>query len=466
MKHLVAGPGVCALASMLVAIPLVPPPAGAREASALALGTAPQRIETICRAIAGVRQLDFKHDVQVETQDLVAFRAYVEAGIRKEYGDDMGAGYVRGLVVLGALAHSVELLDEVLLLLEDQAAAHYDPTPGNKRYYILATNAPAAMLDLISSHELCHALQDQHYDLYGMVESDLARTRRNADFGMARQALVEGDATLVMTVWMLMEQLGSHASDMAFSMSSMTLKAQAGMTLSELMTLSETMKDDPVYGGAGMSMASLKDRPRYFVRLLMDAYMQGAVMVDYVRQRGGWEAVDALYRDPPASTEQVLHPEKLVGQRDDPRPVLLPDVGDALPDGWRMLEEDVLGELGMRVMFERLISDVGSADAAAGWGGDRYRLYVSADDDEHFLVWQTLWDSPSDAREFAVAYQAGLRERFDAIVALEQRRADDGRIVQVWQVAPGRWITLVRHADAVRITDTTMKALHKLGVAY
>ena len=50
---------------------------------------------------------------------------------------------------------------------------------------------------------------------------------------------------------------------------------------------------------------------------LVTSYMKGALVSSVAYKQGGWKAVDELYKHPPESTEQTLHPEtKLFPTRD------------------------------------------------------------------------------------------------------------------------------------------------------
>jgi len=108
--------------------------------------------------------------------------------------------------------------------------------------------------------------------------------------------------------------------------------------------------------------------------------------------------VDAAMRfRPPASTEQVLHPEKYL-RVEQPDRVAAPSLR-----GWKVLERSTVGEW----LTARLLAGAGgtgAAEAAAGWGGDAYTLLGRGDERALGIRWR--WDTARDAREFASALRA------------------------------------------------------------
>ena len=122
------------------------------------------RTREICESVENIRGLRFSESVRSEVQGQEAFRAYIKEAVARQFGEAGPDAYIDALVRLGVLKESVDFVDTMLGLLKDQAAAYYDPE--SKGYYLLMTNAPPMALDIISSHELCHALQDQHFDLH------------------------------------------------------------------------------------------------------------------------------------------------------------------------------------------------------------------------------------------------------------------------------------------------------------
>ena len=117
----------------------------------------------------------------------------------------------------------------------------------------------------------------------------------------------------------------------------------------------------------------------------------------------GWDAIDAVYLDPPQSSEQILHPEKYYGERDEPQAVVMPNLEAILGGGWEEQDSDVLGELNLRIYLEAFVNTSEATTATEGWDGDRY-LYLTDTEEEQLLVLHSIWDSAADAQEFFSAY--------------------------------------------------------------
>ena len=83
-------------------------------------------------------------------------------------------------------------------------------------------------------------------------------------------------------------------------------------------------------------------------------------------QAGGWEAVNDAFANPPASTEQILHPEKYVGRRGSRSTSTLPDdLAARMGDGWKVGLEDTFGEFQLGVWLDQ------AAAASGGVGRER-----------------------------------------------------------------------------------------------
>lgn len=104
----------------------------------------------------------------------------------------------------------------------------------------------------------------------------------------------------------------------------------------------------------------------------------------------------------PASTEQVLHPQKYQFS-EPPLLVELPDVTELLGEGWVILAEETLGEGLLRYYLSRHLNEDQVETAATGWGGDRFTVLQSRGG-ELVLVYKIVWDSLNDSNEFAALY--------------------------------------------------------------
>ena len=241
--------------------------------------------------------------------------------------------------------------------------------PEEDALYVVSRSGELAAAEKVTfAHEFDHALQDQAFDLEPLT----ADAETEGDRALARLALIEGDATLVMSYW-----------------------AQEHLGLLELIQLfSESF---------GPGQASLDAVPSFLRDSLLFPYERGLEFVMGIQLQGGWEAVNAAYAAPPDSTEQILHPEKYAA-REAPVAVHLPsEVAARLGPGWKLTLEETFGEFQFRAWLAATGRDLATASAAAaGWGGDRIGLYEGPDGAWAVLL-MSAWDTPADAQEFTAA---------------------------------------------------------------
>jgi hypothetical protein len=140
--------------------------------------------------------------------------------------------------------------------------------------------------------------------------------------------------------------------------------------------------------------------PGYIRTMLLFPYADGLGFLHAFRRRHPWSALSTVYQDPPRSASQILHPERYLDRREDPVPIVLPDLAAILPPGSRQVVEDELGELGLSEALRHFLGDSATAE---GWRGDRYALWdVPAG--ASVLVSVTAWDSLPGASEYVRAY--------------------------------------------------------------
>lgn len=122
--------------------------------------------------------------------------------------------------------------------------------------------------------------------------------------------------------------------------------------------------------------------------------------------------MNRAYKDLPESTEQLMHPEKYLGERDDPVPITLPDFSSVAGKKWQLLEDNVLGELNTRILFTEFLGSIRAMRPSRGWGGDRFAVYRAEEGDRTFLVWATAWDTVKDREEFVSYYLEALKKKY------------------------------------------------------
>jgi hypothetical protein len=284
------------------------------------------------------------------------------------------------------------------------AVATYDPAA---RRLLVPDFLPLDGQRVALIHEIAHAIADQRFDLRSfLAPPPQTLVQLSGDATRARLALVEGDATLA--TMEVVDGSGAFLRPTALAALADRLRAASG-----------------------------ERRPPWLAEFGRFVHVDGLLFVARVRARQPWPAVDALWRDPPASSEQILHPDKYDACEN---PIPVPEAAlPALPGFDPPKAGDVLGELVIRAWLSTVLPADVAARAAAGWGGDRAALYQPAPRRPDggapaagtatppALAWLTIWDDGGEADDFARAAAAVAGE------ANVQRR---GEAVALWFGAP------------------------------
>ncbi len=368
--------------------------------------------------VAKLRELSFKKTIRFETTTKDKVRAYLLQSINEQYRP--GELEQEGLAwkALGLVPQELDYRAFMLALYEEQVGGYYDP---KKKTFYLAEWIGANLQEPIIAHELCHALDDQHFDLSKFND----RIRGNSDAMYARSALAEGVATLLMMMDSLQQAGGG---DVDFSLLDL----------------------DGVLGAAMMSLQAQQfpqfaAAPEALREALMFPYLKGLSFVSYGKKRGGWKRIDRAYAELPRSTEQIMHPEKYFDERDAPVEVSLSALDRKALPGWKMIFEDVLGEF-MSLQLLSALDDEEAKRAAAGWDGDRLRVYQKGDALAFVLL--SEWDSEDDAVEWAGAFAKTVKTRDPAF---EHQPAVRGETRMLFTDPERRAIIIERRARAVLI---------------
>lgn len=411
---------------------LVQPPAGSSQQSPKTTTTASRNAALIAatsdvlKETSEIRQLAILRPVQSSTQS----RAEIERMILKNLNEETTPGQIHAAEVamkrLGLAPPDFQYRALMVRVLTEQVAGYYEPKTGE--FHL------ADWIDLdgqrpIMAHELTHALQDQHFNLRRFEHWP----KGDSDAELATHALIEGDATLAMALYVANNPL-------------------------RVLLLMKSL------GLSSLASPELDKAPRVVRETLLFPYQQGIDWTKSLYKRSGWDSVSKAFTELPQSTEQILHPDKYFAH-EAPVKVTLPDIAPLLNarsaqssevrdqrsevsrsagsaqreqlwsaatghrfslnahaqvarGGWKRIDYDVQGEWGFYLILdEYLKSAPESRRAAAGWGGDRYAIYEGPKG-EALVVSLSTWDTENDAREFFDAYVKRTELRYPGVEPL------------------------------------------------
>jgi hypothetical protein len=342
-----------------------------------------KQVTVIQPAVAELTGFPEGEPVEVAVMSRAELREYVIWSTEMGYPDDELIRRSRSLAMIGLLPEDYDLVAGMIDLVGEQAAGLYDPY--GKAFNGILNLSPVLMAPqyqrLIISHELTHALQDRMIDILAHAEVGLT----DIDYEYGLRAAIEGMATMVMLAYM--EDIGLDETPDARSY----MRNAFGQT------------------SRSPGMEATARTPEYLKELLISPYAEGGAFCQaWYRANPDLKLADLL-RNIPASSEQVLHPEKYL-EPDEPTPIDLAGVESKLPEGWDPFYTNTLGEFDLLTLFS--IHDETSADAAdmaAGWDGLRFQVF----EDERgqlVLLGCSVWDSELDAEEFEVGFSAVLEE--------------------------------------------------------
>ena len=394
----------CALASPVVAQQPAPTEVEDKADSAHLMEDA----DRIAAQVVNIRGLPLLRVMKKGVKTREALRATLLEKIALEYTDQTLKDEADVLKALGVFAQDVQYKALILDVLTEQIAGFYDPK--GKELYIMQ-GLPAALQRSTMAHEIFHVIQDQHFDILGMQQP--FKSSENSDFQLARSALLEGDATVLMMDFSLYESKTLPKSDarsvvdMPFIKSS--LKAMNSQNLSAMESLANAKKGKTPEKGA-MARA-----PRFIKQLLMFPYIGGLRFVVHARQGRTWPDINKMYAQAPVSTEQILHPERYFAGDE---PVSL----DVMPivEGSTKIYDNVMGELQMKLMLQTQTLDPVSSgakpisidveQATTGWDGDRLMGFRDAQGNVS-TVHVSVWDSAREASEYYNAMKQSMVRR-------------------------------------------------------
>jgi hypothetical protein len=282
-------------------------------------------VDELSGYVTRVRGLPFKQPVVAKLLDDEAFEK------RLGEGHPVDQARIEGQI---ATLRALRLLPPDFDLEEEQDAdlasvlGFYDPA--TDELFVRGRSA-SPYVRFVLVHELTHALQDQHFDLSRLLGVE-------DDVGLAYRSLVEGDA----------EDIGRDY------ISTLTPFEQ------DLIAREAKQRGDDLYG------------TNFYLSFVNFPYIAGKDFVRAIAGAAGNAPVDALYANPPSSTEQILDPDRYRAG-DGPKPVSAPGGDNAV------IDEGVIGQFELAFLLLQAMPFEEALFAIEGWGGSRYVTWRSGE---------------------------------------------------------------------------------------
>ena len=278
----------------------------------------------------------------------------------------------------GLVPPDFDLARNTVDLLTEQAAAFYDYD--RKKLFITETT-PSDTQEPVLAHELSHALADQNFNLGRFIRQG----RKSDDGASARLAVMEGQAT-----WLMSEFLARKTGQ--------SLKNSPAL-VAMMSNMSETAAGQyPVFDSA----------PLYERVTLIFPYTKGMLFQNAIFERQGQEAFAEVFRKPPVSTQQILHPEKyLAGVKPTDPPLPDPHLR-----GYKGLVGGSLGEIEHVILLEQYAGKERSAEISPHWRGSSFALLENKKAARVVLLYAVEWDSEDSARQYFAAYRGVLQKKW------------------------------------------------------
>jgi hypothetical protein len=370
--------------------------------------------EAVLKETSELRQLPILRPVKSDTQS----REEIQRFLIKNMDEDTTPAEIHAselsLKKLGLIPPDFQFRAFIIKLLTEQVAGYYDP---KQQEFFLADWINLDGQKPVMAHELTHALQDQHFNLRRFDKWP----KGDSDAELAVHALIEGDASLAMGVYVSRSPL-------------------------RIVALMKSM-------GENKSSTEEIDRaPRAVRESLLFPYDQGMQWVTQLYRRDGWPLVSKAFTNLPQSTEQILHADKYFA-REAPIKLSLPNIASALGNGWKQIDVDVNGEWGYYLILnEYLKSDVDAKRAAAGWGGDISGLYEGRKPGEVVIAQLSAWDTEPDAVEFFNAYAKRTEGRYKSASILPVKAGGGATEEKDWRTNEGN-VFMQRRGSRVLILE-------------
>jgi hypothetical protein len=350
----------------------LPPPASAQSREFL------QAADEVLAEMSKLVSLPILSPLKKSIRSREEIKAYLLQKMKEDKDADKRYADQKVMEKFGLLPKDYPLDDVMVKVLTEQIAGLYDPD--SQEFFIADWTSPAEERPVMS-HELTHALQDQHFHIDKWTDA----AKPNDDGELARDAVIEGSAMAAMLDY----ELGGKGS----------IRDLGDFDPSLLM-------------GDVDSSSELSKAPKVLQDELLFPYLAGVKFThDLLRAGNGWPDFYKVFDKPPASTQQIMHPD-LYLRGVVPAKIDLPAAKGAISADWKKLDENNMGEFGLQEILKQYLAKERSVALAAAWGGDRYAIYENQKNKRTLLEFRIHLGSDASAARFFGAYSEILEMKY------------------------------------------------------
>lgn len=310
----------------------------------------------------------------IEFIDRVSFGEFLRQEIDKDYTPERLEAEGVILKWLGLLPKDADYKESLINLEVSSVAALYDP---KQKVILVGDWVQPVLAELVLMHEIAHAFQDKYLDLEKFQQRQ--DVKDNLDFAFAHQSLLEGEATAVMFEYLLKKDKKSFKD------------------LGDIFSLIEERL--------------FKDSQYVRENILYNVYGYGANFIQSYLKRNDWIGLNNLYKLPPTSMKEVIHPYRYVGKEKIETGAEKQDWEIKSPGGWNKVYGTNLGEFLILLSLRQFLDKELAEKTAAGWKKDQLAIYEHKKG-QRLVVFFSEWDTPSDAGEFFRNYKAWVKKRY------------------------------------------------------
>jgi hypothetical protein len=359
----------------------LPPPATAQSAEFM------EAADEVLAQMSKLISLPVLSPLKKSMRSREEIRAYLLQKMKEDKDEDKRYADQKTMEKFGLLPKNYPLEETLVKVLTEQIAGLYDAD--HQEFFIADWTSPADER-AVMSHELTHALQDQHYHIDAWTNA----AKPNDDAELARDAVVEGSAMAAMVDYQFAGQ-GSIRDLNDF--------------------------DPAMLMGDADSSPELAKAPKILQDELLFPYLAGTQFAQRVLKASkGWPDFSKVFEKPPVSTQQIIHPDLYLRGVVPPK-IKLPETAGLISSEYRKIDENNMGEFGLLEIFKQYLTKERATDLAAAWSADRYALYESEKTKRDILLFDIRLDSDADAARFFGAYSEVLDLKYDMKTNLMRR---------------------------------------------